>query len=854
MADKNFRVKNGLEVGNNFTVDAADGKITLAQNALIQYDEAGNRNNRPNFQSSSGNTSGVRVVAPNATTSALASVGAFSTNDLDNGKFINIRARGDTTYPLGIQIGSYSSGTLGSAGASIAFTDNATTFATLNPSGPSATTDLTTKSYVDSAAATATSNAISAIVDGAPTALDTLNELAAALGDDANYAATITTALGTKLNTADFTSTANTWLGTKTTSNLTEGTNLYYTTARANSDFDTRLATKSTTNLAEGTNLYYTDARARAAVSVTDSGGDGSLAYDNSTGVITYTGPSATEVRAHFSGGTGVTITDGVVAIGQSVGTGDSPTFGGVSAGNISVGVSTDNTITSTNTNGNLVLAANGTGDIVLSTQTRLQGEMQASTNLNYTFPPQTLSTITDNNGYSAASSFPAGSLGYGANMTYTSYYGDTFAGNNTSPALTMRNANGNSVTGDTVPFTGLTSVAPSATLSTEVMGTLNFNGYGTTGFTNDTATQYQGGGINALHSLQIQAYPVENFSDSTLTLSAANITAVASSFRAALGSPSVTGTKGQISFTSTTPGVGNAIRVTGTLTGTATGIVSGNTYYIVVTNGSTTATLSATPGGPPITTTAGTLTGLTLTRCGVTFTLSGQTSVPFGRGALVAITGVNNLTDGTYPVFGAPTTTSVSLGVPHTVAPTLSGTQTFSCQTSYMASGYRIRTFPLATPGNIQNRVNLIDHTAAAATQRSNSFTWAAGGYGTSGATFATLDANEFKPSVPIRPATTAAGNFAGGSTYTPAATITNGVSATINSGTGGFTIALTNLLSAGESGHYQFYVNNTSGSAQQVTTTGGVVNTNHNLASGSSMMITVYIVDTAAFCEHIV
>ena len=47
----------------------------------------------------------------------------------------------------------------------------------------------------------------------------------------------------------------------KSTTNLTEGTNLYYTTARVNSDFDARLATKSTTNLAEGTNLYYTDAR-----------------------------------------------------------------------------------------------------------------------------------------------------------------------------------------------------------------------------------------------------------------------------------------------------------------------------------------------------------------------------------------------------------------------------------------------------------------------------------------------------------------------------------------------------------------------------------------------------------------
>ncbi len=55
-------------------------------------------------------------------------------------------------------------------------------------------------------------------------------------------------------------------LATKTTANLTEGANLYYTDARANSAFDTRLATKSTTNLSEGTNLYYTQARADARV------------------------------------------------------------------------------------------------------------------------------------------------------------------------------------------------------------------------------------------------------------------------------------------------------------------------------------------------------------------------------------------------------------------------------------------------------------------------------------------------------------------------------------------------------------------------------------------------------------
>lgn len=56
-----------------------------------------------------------------------------------------------------------------------------------------------------------------------------------------------------------------------------------------------------TADLAEGSNLYFTEARARASLSIVDAGGDGSFAYDDSTGVFTYTGPSAAEVRAHLS-------------------------------------------------------------------------------------------------------------------------------------------------------------------------------------------------------------------------------------------------------------------------------------------------------------------------------------------------------------------------------------------------------------------------------------------------------------------------------------------------------------------------------------------------------------------------
>jgi hypothetical protein len=45
----------------------------------------------------------------------------------------------------------------------------------------------------------------------------------------------------------------------------------------------------------------------RAHISLTDAGGDGSMGYNSATGVITYQGPSAAETRAHFSDGYGIT-------------------------------------------------------------------------------------------------------------------------------------------------------------------------------------------------------------------------------------------------------------------------------------------------------------------------------------------------------------------------------------------------------------------------------------------------------------------------------------------------------------------------------------------------------------------
>jgi hypothetical protein len=107
---------------------------------------------------------------------------------------------------------------------------------------------------------------------------------------DNAFAAKTTTNLSEGSNLYYTTTRANTdfdtRLATKTTSNLSEGSNLYYTTTRANTDFDTRLATKTTSNISEGSNLYHTVDRVRNAISVS-----GVLSYSSATGIIGYAGP-----------------------------------------------------------------------------------------------------------------------------------------------------------------------------------------------------------------------------------------------------------------------------------------------------------------------------------------------------------------------------------------------------------------------------------------------------------------------------------------------------------------------------------------------------------------------------------
>lgn len=76
------------------------------------------------------------------------------------------------------------------------------------------------------------------------------------------------------------------WMGTRSTTDLPEGTNLYYTQAR----FDTAFSGKSTTDLSEGTNLYYTNERVDDRVSALIQNGTGiSWSYNDVGNTLTPT-------------------------------------------------------------------------------------------------------------------------------------------------------------------------------------------------------------------------------------------------------------------------------------------------------------------------------------------------------------------------------------------------------------------------------------------------------------------------------------------------------------------------------------------------------------------------------------
>ena len=284
-------------INNNLLIDGTS--VGLAPATFINYSENNDRLNRPTVKSTTGNTSGWRVNAPNATTSALANISAASSNDNNNNKFIGIQARGATTNDLRIQTGKYTAGVQGASGTVVTFMDYITPYATVNPAGPTNALDLTTKAYVD--------------------AIDT---------------------------------------------NTTYTVDASVATGGANFNLVGSDATTDTIKFASGTNVTIS---ATDANTITIDAADTNTTYtidaSSTTGGanLNLVGSDLTTDTVKISSGTGVTVAqvnanELSVAIGQSVATTDSPTFAGLTSGNITVGLADNNAITTTS--GSLVIGS----------------------------------------------------------------------------------------------------------------------------------------------------------------------------------------------------------------------------------------------------------------------------------------------------------------------------------------------------------------------------------------------------------------------------------------------------------------------------------------------------------------
>ena len=153
------------------------------------------------------------------------------------------------------------------------------------------------------------------------------------------------------------------------------------------------------------------------------------------------------------------------------------------------------------------------------------------------------------------------------------------------------------------------------------------------------------------------------------------------------LSNVQITSTGGEFSCDASTLSVGQKVDITGTLASGATGAITAGTYYITVTNGTTTFTLSSFANGTAASTTAGTTTGLTFTK-----TIE---SIPTTKLSNVKITG----TGGTFTcdtttltvgqdiiitgTFAAGSITSYTSGNTYYVIAT-NGTTTFTLSASY--------------------------------------------------------------------------------------------------------------------------------------------------------------------------
>ena len=493
-------------------------------------------------------------------------------------------------------------------------------------------------------------------------------------------------------------------------------------------------AVLDTDDVGEGsTNLYFTTARARQSISAT-----GDISYDNTTGVISYSAPSAPVVSVNGQTGAVVLDTDDVAEGSTNLYYTDSRARAALSAGTgitydsgtgviaTSITQYTDADARAAVSNG-VDLYNGGAGDVYVKSlrdTTRVKGSLEMTRDDAYVFPPTTNNWTVGNNGFDIASSGD----GWIGSASTSLFLRDTFAYTSAGTGFAMRTADGTSATTGTNPWFGTPNTGPLQTPADALMGTINWNAYatGTPGddWTNNFSTNSMGGGIRVNHALQLQGYTTEAPTTTTVTVTPLSQNA---RFTATIPGVNVLTTKGVFSYTGTAPSPGQVIRVFGAPTGTGgiVGYVSGTQYYCVARDTTAmTFTISATKNGLPIDTIVGTV-GMTFQRCGYAVNIAATDPIPYTNGSIVRVSGFGSqIPDGEYTVYQA-TNTVIGIGVYTTANPTITGSTKYEADTVVGGAGFRIRGFADGTIWNNNTRTNFIDHKLSGATYTADSFTF---------------------------------------------------------------------------------------------------------------------------------
>jgi hypothetical protein len=164
-----------------------------------------------------------------------------------------------------------------------------------NLSDPASAQDAATKNYVDTQ--------ITNLVNGAPVSLNQLNELAAAINNDASFSTTLTTALGTKLPLAGGTMTGAINMGTNKVTNM--GTPTASTDAATKGYIDTIFG--STTSAAASATAAATSATSAAASATAAATSATSAAASQTAAATSATSAAASATAAATSASSAAT-------------------------------------------------------------------------------------------------------------------------------------------------------------------------------------------------------------------------------------------------------------------------------------------------------------------------------------------------------------------------------------------------------------------------------------------------------------------------------------------------------------------------------------------------------------------